>query len=54
MNYILFIILQVFVFGGLILFMRTILTKNTQTAVGRLDAMYEDLIKKQKETIQAF
>jgi len=43
------IILQVIVFGAVIFFLKKILTGDTQSAINRLDLVYQDLLKKQKE-----
>jgi len=44
-----FIVLQVLVFAGVIFFLKKILYSDTQSAVNRLDKVYQDLLKKQKE-----
>lgn len=46
------IILQVLVFGAVIFFLKKILYNNTQSAVNRLDKVYQDLLVKQKELAQ--
>jgi len=44
-----FIILIVVFFGAVIFAMKKIISTDTQVAVGRLDAVYQDLLAKQKE-----
>lgn len=44
-----FIILQVVFFGGVIFFLKKIMRSDTQGAISRMDAVYQDLVKKQKE-----
>ncbi|MDD5670584.1 MAG: F0F1 ATP synthase subunit delta [Candidatus Omnitrophica bacterium] len=47
-----FIILQVIVFAAVLYFLKRILTNDTQSAVNRLDRVYQDLLSKQKELTQ--
>jgi F0F1-type ATP synthase membrane subunit b/b' len=47
-----FIILQVIVFTAVIYFLKKILYSDTQSAVNRLDHVYQDLLAKQKELQQ--
>lgn len=44
-----FVILQIIVFGAVIYFLKKILYTDTQSAVSRLDRVYQDLLAKQKE-----
>ena len=49
MHLVMLIILQIIVFTGVIFFLRKILVSDTQSSVNRLDHVYQDLLKKQKE-----
>jgi len=44
-----FIIFQIIIFGVIIFVMKKILSSDTQVAVTRMDAVYQDLLAKQKE-----
>mgnify|MGYP001011980880 CR=1 FL=1 len=44
-----FLILQIIVFSVVIYFLKKILMGDTQTAISRLDLVYQDLLNKQKE-----
>ena len=44
-----FLILQVIVFSAVIYFLKKILYGDTESAINRLDGVYQDLLKKQKE-----
>lgn len=44
-----FIVLQIIVFSAVVYFLKRILSGDTESAVKRLGAVYEDLLKKQKD-----
>jgi F0F1-type ATP synthase delta subunit len=44
-----FLILQILVFSAVIYFLKKILTGDTQSAISRLNVVYQDLLNKQKE-----
>ena len=41
--------LQIIVFGAVIFFLKKILYRDTESSINRLDRVYQDMLKKQKD-----